>query len=284
MSAGARGCLLPGRVSAPALTGAQSSSASCAAPSGARHSRASKYNHWSKGTNFPVTAWSERGPIGSMATGVPCAPPQPCCRRSPVGSKCPLVVTKRCWTAVRITTSRTPGPGSPSRSPSVPPVLPRPRRQRPQGTGPPRSHWRRLGSRPRPGDPAAPPGSAPAPAPAQRPPAGSGVRTAPGRVPGVRGCQAAPVAGRGLTAALGRGRRPCSLRKACRAWKAACRLRLRGSSLGPATWILGSASAWRRVTCQQSARAWGSAPLGLGHGTAVPQPGQQHGGAEAGLT
>lgn len=58
------------------LTGAQSVSVSCAAPASSRHSRESKYNHWSRGTNFPVMAWGEQ-PVGRWPAG---------CSRSPLPS------------------------------------------------------------------------------------------------------------------------------------------------------------------------------------------------------
>lgn len=58
------------------LTGAQSVSVSCAAPGSARHSRASKYNHWSRGRNFRVMAWGEQ-PVGRQPAG--CSPLS-CCR------------------------------------------------------------------------------------------------------------------------------------------------------------------------------------------------------------
>lgn len=56
-------------------------------------------------------------------------------------------------------------------------------------------------------------------------------------------------AGKKLTGARGWGRRPRCWRKACRAQKAACRVRLRSSSVELLVWILGIASARRRGSC-----------------------------------
>lgn len=72
--------------------------------------------------------------------------------------------------------------------------------------------------------------------------------------------------GWGLTGARGRGRRPRSSRKACRARKAACRLRLRCSSAELSTGILGIASAWRRDSCRHRAGIVGTGAF-WGHGT-----------------
>lgn len=65
---------MPRTGSARALTGAQSSSVSRVAPSSAKHSRASKYNHWSRGRNFLVMAWGERSPVSFVASEVPLYP------------------------------------------------------------------------------------------------------------------------------------------------------------------------------------------------------------------
>lgn len=80
--------------------------------------------------------------------------------------------------------------------------------------------------------------------------------------------------GRGLTGSRGWGRRPRSSRKACRARKAVCRLRLRCSSAGLLTGISGIASAWRRDFCQHHAGIVGTGAF-WGHGTTCRFPATQ---------
>lgn len=95
-----------------ALTGTQSSSVSCVTPSSVRHSRASKYNHWSRGRNFPVMAWGKRGPIGPAPRSTGSPYPSPALLLSQV-SPDRQQVPSRGHQTLQSTTSGTAGPENP---------------------------------------------------------------------------------------------------------------------------------------------------------------------------